>query len=58
MENGCYIPLTQVVLAIGTLVTAVVAVTVEDNQTLSLSLSGSSNVVSLLNRLKAPVPLE
>ena len=37
-ENGCYIPLAQVVLAIGALVTVVVAVTVEENQTLSLSL--------------------
>ena len=35
-ENGCYIPLAQVVLAIETLVTAVVAVTVEDNQTLAM----------------------
>ena len=42
MENGC---LVQVVLAIGTLVTIVVAVTVEENQTLSLSL-GLANVVS------------
>ena len=44
-ENG-YLYIALVVLAIGTLV----AVTVEENQTLPLSLSGSSSVVSLLDR--------